>query len=191
MAGHSKWNNIKNRKDAQDKRRSRDFFIVGKMIRVAVKNSNDGNPDTNPALRQAVEKARSVNMPKETVQRAINRALGVGENGLSIQETIYEGYGPHGAGFMVEVATDNVQRTASELRFIFSRHGGSLAGPGATAFLFARQGADFVTTIPLELTDEQGRQVQTCIDALEENEDVVGVTTNATWPSRDSEVNAD
>lgn len=187
MAGHSKWNNIKNRKGAQDKRKSRDFFIVTKMIRTAVKGSHDGNPDTNPGLRLAVEKARQVNMPKETVQRAINRALGKGEQGEQIQEIIYEGYGPQGAGFLVIAATDNVQRTASEMKFIFSRHGGALGGSGSVMYMFQREGGEYITTMPLELAEDQAEEVAELYDVLQENEDVEEVYTNATWPGKDEE----
>jgi len=179
MAGHSKWNNIKNRKGAQDKKRSKDFFLVGRMIRVAVQQGKDGNPDSNPALRLAVEKARQVNMPKETVQKAINRALGKGENGQSTQEVIYEGYGPHGIGFLVLAITDNMQRTAGNVKFLFSRNGGSLGGPGSAMYMFQRDGAEFSTTLPMELPPEQYADIENFIDALLEDEDIEDVYTNA------------
>ncbi len=179
MAGHSKWNNIKNRKGAQDKKRSKDFFMVGRMIRVAVQQGRDGNPDTNPALRLAVEKARQVNMPKETVQRAIDRAQGKGEDGRSAQEVMYEGYGPHGIGFLVLAITDNVQRTASNIKFLFSRNGGALGGSGSAMYLFRREGGEFVTTIPISLSPEQYAEVEAFIDALLEDEDIEDVYTNA------------
>ena len=187
MAGHSKWNNIKNRKGAQDKRKSRDFFLVTKMIRTAVKGSQDGNPDTNPALRLAVEKARQVNMPKETVQRAINRAMGRGEQGQQIQEIVYEGYGPHGAGFLVVAMTDNVQRTAAEVKFLFSRNGGALGGPGSVMYMFQREGGEYFTTLPMELTEDQIESVAELYEVLQDNEDVEEVYTNATWPGKDEE----
>ncbi|MCD8507368.1 YebC/PmpR family DNA-binding transcriptional regulator [Candidatus Woesebacteria bacterium] len=186
MAGHNKWSNIKNRKGAQDKRRSKAFFEVGKMIRSAVKDSQNGDPDTNPALRLAVDKARSVNMPKETVQRAIDRALGKSETGESIQEVTYEGYGPHGVGFLVITATDNVQRTAGNIRFAFSRNGGSLGGPGSVMYLFKREGADFVSNMMLDLSPEQGKEVQALYDALVEDEDVEEVYMNARWEGMES-----
>ncbi len=186
MAGHNKWSNIKNRKGAQDKRRSKAFFEVGKMIRTAVKESQNGDPDTNPALRLAVDKARSVNMPKETVQRAINRALGKSESGESVQEVTYEGYGPNGVGFIVIAATDNVQRSASNIRFAFSSNGGSLGGPGSAMYLFQREGADFIPTMTLDLSPEQGAEVQALYDALVEDEDVEEVYFNARWEGMES-----
>lgn len=186
MAGHNKWNNIKNRKGAQDKRRSKAFFEAGKMIRSAVKESQNGDPNTNAALRLAVDKARSVNMPKETVQRAINRALGKSESGESVQEVTYEGYGPHGVGFLVVAVTDNVQRTAGNIRFAFTRNGGSLGGPGSAMYLFQRQGAEFLPTMTLDLSPEQGEAVQSLYDALVEDDDVEEVYLNGRWEGIDS-----
>lgn len=188
MAGHSKWNNIKNRKAAQDQKRSKAFFEVGRMIRTAVKQSSDGNPDTNPALRLAVEKARAVNMTKDTVQRAIDRALGKSADGQSVQEVIYEGYGAGGIGFLVVAVTDNVQRTASTVRFAFSRNEGALSGPGSVAFMFTR-GADgqFVTNMPIELTPDQVPAIEALYTALIEDDDVEEVYTNAVWEGMDDE----
>lgn len=179
MAGHSKWNNIKNRKAAQDQKKSKAFFEVSHMIRIAVKQGQDSNPDTNPNLRLALDKARAVNMPKENVQRAIDRALGQGEYGKNIQEVIYEGYGPHGIGFLVVAATDNVQRTASNVKFLFSRHGGSLGGPGSVMYMFARDGAEFTATIPMPISEEQMAEVEEFQDALLEDDDIEEVYTNA------------
>lgn len=180
MAGHNKWTNIKNRKGAQDKKKSRDFFLVAQMIRSAVKSSGDGNPDTNPNLRLALEKARAVNMPKENVTRAINRALGKSESGTAVQEIIYEGYGPGGVAFMVVAVTDNVQRTAANIRFLFSRNGGSLAAPGSAAFLFDRQvDGSFLPTMTIPVPDDSVReQLEELCALLEEDEDVEEVTTN-------------
>lgn len=179
MAGHSKWNNIKNRKAAQDQKKSKAFFEVVHMIRIAVKQAQDGNPDTNPALRLALDKARAVNMPKENIQRAIDRALGQGEFGKNIQEVVYEGYGPGGVGYLVVAATDNVQRTASNVKFLFSRHGGSLGGPGSVMYMFARSGAEFTPTIPMPVSAELQTQIEDFTDALLEDEDIEEVYTNA------------
>lgn len=180
MSGHSKWNNIKNRKAAQDQKKSKAFFDVGHMIRIAVKQAQDGNPETNPSLRLALDKARAVNMPKENVQRAIDRALGQGEYGKNLQEVIYEGYGPHGIGFLVVAMTDNVQRTASNVKFLFSRHGGSLGGSGSVMYMFERQGAEFASTIPVPISEEQMAEIEEFTDALLEDEDIEEVYTNAT-----------
>lgn len=153
--------------------------MVGRMIRVAVQQGKDGNPDTNPSLRLAVDKARQVNMPKETVQRAIDRALGKGSNGQSTQEVIYEGYGPHGIAFLVLAITDNVQRTAGNVKFLFSRNGGALGGSGSAMYMFQREGAEFATTMPIPLSPDQYADIETFIDALLEDEDIEDVYTNA------------
>jgi YebC/PmpR family DNA-binding regulatory protein len=185
MSGHSKWSNIKNRKGAQDAKRAKDFFRAAKMIRVAIKGSHNGDPSTNPALRLAVEKAHEYGMPKETVQRAINRSLGQGEHGEQVQEIIYEGYGPQGAGFLVVAVTDNVQRTAANIRFLFTRHGGSLSGPGSAMFLFKREGDEFVTSAPLPLANGAAAEVADLYDVLQEDEDVEEVYTNAEWEGKE------
>ena len=185
MAGHNKWTNIKNRKGAQDKKKSSDFFRVAKMIRVAIKESHNGNPDTNASLRLAVEKAKEVGMPKETIQRAINRSLGKGENGQNVQEITYEGYGPYGAGFLAVAVTDNVQRTAANIRFLFSRHGGSLGGPGSSAYLFDRGEGSYSPKIPVVLTNGQADEVADLYIALQDDEDVEEVYTNAEWEGKE------
>ncbi len=179
MSGHSKWNNIKNRKAAQDQKKSKSFFEVVRLIRIAVKQTHDGNPDTNPSLRLALEKARSVNMPKENIQRAIDRALGQGEYGQNIQEVVYEGYGPNGVGFLVVAATDNSQRTSATMKFIFSRGGGSLGGPGSVMFMFRREGTEFVPTIPVPLSETQLNEIEELKDTFLEDDDVEEVYTNA------------
>ncbi len=179
MAGHSKWHNIKNRKSAQDQKKSKAFFEVSSMIRAAVKQAQDGNPDSNPALRLALDKARSVNMPKENIQRAINRALGKGEAGQNIQEVIYEGYGPNGVGFIVVAATDNVQRTVSNVKFHFTRSGGSLSGPGSVMFQFQREGSTYQPTMFIDLNQTQWDSIEELKDSLLEDDDVEEVYTNA------------
>jgi YebC/PmpR family DNA-binding regulatory protein len=187
MSGHSKWNNIKNRKGAQDQRRSKAFFDVAKMIRVAVKHSQVDDPNMNPGLRLALDKARAVNMPKENIDRAIDRAMGRSSTGESIQEVVYEGYGPHGSGFIVVVSTDNVQRTAGNIRFAFTRHGGALSGPGSVMYMFTRDGGDFVCTMPMEIPAEQSEEVAELYQALTEDDDVVEVYTNVSWEGKDDE----
>jgi YebC/PmpR family DNA-binding regulatory protein len=182
MAGHNKWTNIKNRKGAQDKKKSRDFFVVAKMIRTAIKKNNDGNPDTNPNLRLALEKARAVSMPKENVARAINRALGKGETGQSIQDVLYEAYGPGGAAILIVAVTDNVQRTAANIRYILSRNGGTLGSPGSAAFLFTRgDDLSYTPNMVLPLSESDSQQLGDLIALLEDDEDVEEVYASAEW----------
>lgn len=138
MAGHSKWANIKHKKAAQDAKRGKAFTRITKEISVAARVGG-GDPTANPRLRQLIEKARDINMPMDNVQRAIKR--GTGElPGVSYEEQLYEGYGPHGIAVIVETLTDNKNRTVADMRRLFSSHGSSLAEGGAVAWMFAKLG---------------------------------------------------
>lgn len=139
MSGHSKWSQIKRQKGVADQRRGQAFTKMGNAITIAVKAGGGlADPAANFKLRLAIEKARQANMPKENIQRAIERAKGL-EAG-KIEEINYEGFGPGGVAILVEAATDNRQRTAQEIKSIFETAGGDLAGPGATAYLFQSVG---------------------------------------------------
>jgi YebC/PmpR family DNA-binding regulatory protein len=183
MAGHSKWNNIKNRKGAVDAKRGKIFTQLSKLIKTAVKEGGSGDPQSNAALRLAMDKARAANMPKEKIQKAIDRGLGKSTSGASLQEIIYEGYGPGGVGFLINAVTDNANRTSSEIKYIFSRSGGSLGGPGSVAYMFERnQAGDYETTMPMIITDEKEQQaLQKVIDNLRENDDVEDVFCVGEW----------
>ncbi|MEW5758293.1 MAG: YebC/PmpR family DNA-binding transcriptional regulator [Candidatus Omnitrophota bacterium] len=138
MSGHSKWASIKHKKGANDAKRGQLFTKVIKEITIAAKNGG-GNPDTNPSLRAAITKAKEANMPSDNVERAIKR--GTGELPGVVYETInYEGYGPKGVAIMVEVVTDNKNRASAEVRNIFSKKGGNLAGAGSVSWLFQKKG---------------------------------------------------
>lgn len=137
MAGHSKWANIKHRKSRQDAKRGKEFTKVIREITAAVKQGGDG--DDNPRLRQAIDKAIGVNMPRATVDRAIKRAAG-GEETANYQEAVYEGYGPAGSAIFIETLTDNKNRTVAELRHVLSRSGGNLGSDGCASHLFNRVG---------------------------------------------------
>jgi len=138
MAGHSKWANIKHRKAAQDKKRGKMWTKLIREVTV-VARAGGGDPDTNPRLRLAIDKAYGANMPKDTVDRAIKR--GAGENeGESYEEIRYEGYGPGGTAVMVDCMTDNRNRTAAEIRHGFTKHGGNLGTDGSVSYLFSKQG---------------------------------------------------
>ncbi len=137
MAGHNKWSKIKRGKAVEDAKRGALFTKIGNQIALAAKNG--GDPDMNPALALAIEKARAANMPNTNIQRSIDRGLGK-LGGEQIQEVMYEGYGPGGVAVLVECATDNVNRTYPEVRLAFSKHGGNIAERGAVAFQFDRKG---------------------------------------------------
>ncbi|HHY19391.1 MAG TPA: YebC/PmpR family DNA-binding transcriptional regulator [Firmicutes bacterium] len=138
MAGHSKWANIKNRKAKQDQQRGKIFTRLSKEITMAARHGG-GDPDTNFRLRLAVEQARENNMPNDTIERAIKRGIGALE-GDNLEEVVYEGYGPAGVAIMANSLTDNRNRTAGEVRFIFSKHGGNLGTNGCVAWMFDKQG---------------------------------------------------
>ena len=138
MAGHSKWANIKHRKAAQDKKRGKIWTKLIREVTVAAREGG-GDPDANPRLRLALDKAFGGNMPKDTVDRAIKRGAG-GDEGESYDEIRYEGYGAGGTAVMVDCMTDNRNRTAAEVRHGFAKHGGNLGTDGSVAYLFSKQG---------------------------------------------------
>ena len=138
MAGHSKWANIQHRKNAQDKKRGKLFTKHIREITIAARMGG-GDPGANPRLRLAVDKALSVNMTRDTIDRAIKRGAG-GLEGDNVEEIRYEGYGPSGVAVMVDCMTDNRNRTVSEVRHAFSKHGGNLGTDGSVAYLFSKQG---------------------------------------------------
>ena len=178
MAGHSKWNNIKHKKGATDAKKAKVFSAISKLIKNAVKEGGSGDPDANPSLRPLLDKARAANMPKEKVTRAIDRGLGKTASGAVFQETLYEGYGPGGVACLVQSVTDNPNRTGGDVRFIFSKHGGSLGGPNSASFMFQRSadGSGFEPTMPMEIEDEkQLEQLIQMVDALREHDDVEDV----------------
>ncbi|MCX7739105.1 MAG: YebC/PmpR family DNA-binding transcriptional regulator [Hydrogenothermaceae bacterium] len=138
MAGHSRWHNIKNKKAKVDTQRGKIFTKIIKEITVAARLGG-GDPEANPRLRMAIERAREVNMPSENIDRAIKRGTGELE-GVSYEEVQYEGYGPEGVAIIVETMTDNRNRTTAEIRHIFSKYGGNLGTTGCVSFLFEDKG---------------------------------------------------
>ncbi len=146
MSGHNKWANIKYRKERQDKKRSGLFAKLIKEITLQARNG-DPNPENNPGLAHAIERARAANLPKENIERAIKRATGE-LDGVSYEEITYEGYGPEGVAILVRVVTDNRNRAAAAVRHIFSKHGGNLAAAGSVSWLFERRGVITIEQIP-------------------------------------------
>ncbi len=138
MSGHSKWSTIKRSKGAKDAKRGQTFTKLSNAITLAAKSSG-GDPDQNPKLRLAIEMARDVNMPKDNIQRAIDKGLG-NLPGQIIEEVVYEGFGPGRVAFFVEGATDNKLRTSQEIRMMFERSGGALAGQGSVGYMFDKKG---------------------------------------------------
>jgi YebC/PmpR family DNA-binding regulatory protein len=136
MSGHSKWSTIKREKGAKDAARGAVFTKIGNAIAIAARGGTD--PDTNFALRLAIDKAKAANMPSANIQRAIDRVKD--KNAAQLQEILYEGYGPGGTAILVECATDNTNRTYPEVRLAFSKHGGSIADKGSVVFQFDHRG---------------------------------------------------
>src|SRR5512137_2460658 len=138
MSGHSKWHTIKHKKGAADAKRGRIFTRIIKELTVAARNGG-GDPDTNPRLRTIIAEAKQNNMPADNIERAIRRGTGQ-EPGVSYEEAQYEGYGPGGAAMIIDVLTDNKNRTAGEIRHLLEKHGGNLAAPNAVAWMFNKKG---------------------------------------------------
>lgn len=138
MAGHSKWANIKHKKAANDKKRGKIWTKLLREVTVAAK-AGGGEIETNPRLRLAVDKANGANVPRDTIERAVKRGAG-GEDTDNYDELRYEGYGPGGAAVIVDCMTDNRNRTASEVRHAFTKHGGNLGTDGSVAYMFSKQG---------------------------------------------------
>src|SRR5690625_3512691 len=180
MAGHSKWSNIKERKGAQDKKRGK---IFQKLVKEIYQAAKDGGPDpeTNPALRLAMDKAKSNNMPNDNIERAIKRATDPSES-ANYDEIIYEGYGPEGVAVLVETLTDNTNRTSSTVRVAFDRNGGSLGEKGSVNYLFDRKG--YIAIERQNLDVDEDTMLLSALEAgaedLETSEEVFEIYTAGT-----------
>jgi YebC/PmpR family DNA-binding regulatory protein len=152
VSGHSKWSSIKHKKGAADAKRGQLFSKLSRAIIVAAKEGG-GDPAGNLALQNAIEKARSYSMPKDNIERAIARGAGADAEASSFETVVYEGYGPEGVAVLVEALTDNRNRTASEVRHAFTKHGGNLGTTGAVAWQFERRG---VVLVSADGADEDG-----------------------------------
>jgi YebC/PmpR family DNA-binding regulatory protein len=150
MSGHSKWHTIKHKKGAADAKRGKVFTRIIKELTVAARNGG-GDPDTNPRLRTIIAEAKANNMPSDNIKRAIRRGTGE-EPGVSYEEAQYEGYGPGGAAVIIDVLTDNKNRTVGELRHMLTKYGGNLAETNAVAWMFSKKG---YIVVPKEKADEE------------------------------------
>ena len=151
MSGHSKWAQIKRQKGANDAKRGQMFTKVGREISISAR-AGGGDPDSNYRLRLALLKAKQINMPQENIKRAIERGAGGGE-GITLEETTYEGYGPGGVAFLIDVATDSRNRAAAEIRNVFSKNGGNLGAAGSIAWMFEPRGVITVEGTPNQLDE--------------------------------------
>lgn len=160
MAGHSKWSNIKHRKARQDKKRAKKFSKLVQEIIVEARKNPD--PDDNPTLASAIERARDADMPKENIERALKKAKGELE-GQNVKQMVYEGYGPRGVAVLMKAETDNRNRTSTDLKNIFEGHGGELGDEGCVRWIFNREG---IVTVDLsDLDDEDAEEIQ--LEAIE------------------------
>ncbi|MGB7587366.1 MAG: YebC/PmpR family DNA-binding transcriptional regulator [Solirubrobacterales bacterium] len=139
MSGHSKWASIKHKKAAVDAKRGQQFTKLARALTVAARDGG-GDPDGNPALATAIQKAREASMPKDNIQRAIDRGTGAGGDAEAIEHIVFEGYGPGGAAILVEALTDNRNRTSADVRLAFTKQRGSLGEPGSVAWIFEKRG---------------------------------------------------
>ena len=147
MSGHSKWSTIKHKKGAEDKKRGKLFTKLSRAIIVAAKEGG-ADPAANASLAAAIAKARSYSMPKDNIERAVQRGAGGGEGSDAYDAIVYEGYGPEGVAIIVEALTDNRNRTAADVRSIFAKHNASLGTPGSVAWQFERKGVVLVPARP-------------------------------------------
>lgn len=176
MAGHSKWSNIKRKKEKEDAKRGKVFTKLSRQITVAAREGG-GDPETNFRLRLAIDQARAANMPNDNIERAIKRGTGELE-GAAFEEIVYEGYGPAGVAVLLEVMTDNRNRTASEVRHLFSRYGGNLGESGCVAWMFESKGQ---IRVPADGIDEEELMlaaIEAGAEDLERVDDVFEITTD-------------
>ena len=174
MSGHNKWSTIKRKKGALDAKRSKHFSKIIKDITIAVKEGGP-DPDGNPRLRLAIANAKGASMPKETIQRAINK--GTEKDSAILLETPYEGKGPHGIAIFVECTTDNLQRTVSNIRAHFNKHGGELGTNGSLAYLFDRKGVFDIPKGDLVQDDFEMELIDAGAEDISVEEDTFSVTT--------------
>ncbi|MGQ3684034.1 MAG: YebC/PmpR family DNA-binding transcriptional regulator [Candidatus Loosdrechtia sp.] len=163
MAGHSHWASIKHKKGAADVKKGKIFSKLARMITVAARKGG-GDSEMNPKLQLAISKARAVNMPKENIERAIQKGIGGTADEGELYDLLYEGYGPHGVALMVDILTDNKNRTAPEIRKIFERFGGNLGESGCVSWMFEKKGLIVISSDNLSEDDLM-------ISALEEGAD--------------------
>lgn len=173
MSGHSKWSTIKRQKALNDAKRGQIFTKVIRAITIAARKGG-GDPEINPALRHALFKAKEVNLPKDTIKRAIQRGTG-GKGSGRFDEVVYEGYGPQGVALLIEAVTDNKKRTLSEVKRVLERNAGSLGEPGSAAYIFKNPEKPL---FEVELDEAKEDQVVKLMAALDDLDDVQEVYSN-------------
>ena len=176
MSGHSHFRSIKHKKELTDAKRGKVFSKIAKMIEIASRKG--GDPEMNPALRLAIEKARIVNMPNDNIERAIKKGTGEIKEG-QLEEVTYEAYGPSGVPLIIETITDNKNRTLSEIKHILNNFNGKLAEAGGVKYLFNKQKDEWVPKYSIDVTDESLKnQLTKLFEALDEQDDVKEIYSN-------------
>lgn len=177
MSGHSKWQNIKHKKESTDKKRGKIFSKLSRLVSIAAKEKG-GEPESNSKLRIAIEKAKEANMPKDNIERAIKKGTGQLQ-GAQIEEMTYEAYGPAGIALIIEIITDNKNRIVAEIKNILNKFEGKLAAVGSVKYMFERQNEEWVAKYPIEITDKKTKsQIERLFNALDENDDIQEIYSN-------------
>lgn len=179
MSGHSKWSQIKRAKGAADAKRGQLFTKLGREISVAARDGGGPDPDANARLRLAVQRAREANMPMDTIDRAIKRGAGSGD-GATLEEILYEGYGPNGAAILISAMTDNRNRTVAEIRNAFKSGGGSLGEAGCVAWLFDNKGVISVPQNGVDADDIALRAIDAGADDFRVDDEAIEIYTDPT-----------
>lgn len=182
MSGHNKWSKIKHKKAATDAAKSKVFSKHAAFI--AMESRKAAGNLASPGLAAAIERAKKDSMPKENIDRAV--AKGSGAGGAALEEVTFEGYGPGGVALLITAVTDNNNRTAPEIRSIFTKAGYQLGTPGSAAWAFAKTEDGYAPITPLDLSEDDGEKLASLIEALEENDDVQDVFTTADSPESES-----
>lgn len=175
MSGHNKWSKIKHKKGAEDAKRSKEFSKLSRLITVEVKKAQGDRE--SPGVRRVIQRAKAVNMPNDNIDRAIAR--GKSKEVVSLEEVVYEAYGPSGAALIIYGLTDNKNRTAAEVKHVLSKFGASLAAQGAALWAFKKDGDKWVAENLMDISDTDKEKIEKLIEELEESEDIQEVYTNA------------
>ena len=175
MSGHSKWSTIKRKKSANDARRGKIFTRLGREITIAARQG--GDPETNFALRLAVDRAKAANMPKDNIERAIKRGTGELKEGETLEEILYEAYAPHGVAILVEVLTDNRNRTLAEIKHVLNKYGGNMAEPGSVGWQFEQKGYITIPAVKQNFEEVFMIAADAGADDASDGEDLIEVVT--------------
>lgn len=178
MSGHNKWSKIKHKKGATDAQRSKVFSKHSSLITMEVKKC--GGDVSSASVLAAIERAKKDSMPKDVIKRALDK--GSGSDGSTMEEVLYEGYGPGGVAIIIEAITDNNNRTAPEIRHIFSKAGLELGAPGSALWAFTKTEGKYTPNTLMDTDDETGNKLADFIEKIEEQDDVINVYTSADTP---------